>query len=119
MIVTSITDPTLWRESAARTGGDIAAQPPKEDQLNLSLDPETAREFHDETLPAEGAKLAHFCSMCGPHFCAMKITQDVREYAATHGIAEETAAIAQGLAGYFGNRLPRHGCYARLKVDTW
>ncbi|MBI4637766.1 MAG: phosphomethylpyrimidine synthase ThiC, partial [Candidatus Rokubacteria bacterium] len=68
-----------------------------EDQFNLSLDPETAREFHDETLPAEGAKLAHFCSMCGPHFCAMKITQDVREYAEKQGIAEETAAIAQGL----------------------
>ena len=68
-----------------------------EDQFNLSLDPETAREFHDETLPAEGAKLAHFCSMCGPHFCSMKITQDVREYAASHGIAEETAALVQGL----------------------
>ena len=53
-----------------------------EDQFNLSLDPETAREFHDETLPQEGAKVAHFCSMCGPHFCSMKITQDVREYAA-------------------------------------
>jgi len=52
-----------------------------EDQFNLSLDPETAREFHDETLPAEGAKLAHFCSMCGPHVCSMKITQDVRECA--------------------------------------
>jgi phosphomethylpyrimidine synthase len=52
-----------------------------EDQFNLSLDPDTAREFHDETLPAEGAKIAHFCSMCGPHFCSMKITQDVREYA--------------------------------------
>jgi len=52
-----------------------------EDQFNLSLDPETAREFHDETLPAEGAKLAHFCSMCGPKFCSMKITQEVREYA--------------------------------------
>ena len=68
-----------------------------EDQINLSLDPETAREFHDETLPAEGAKIAHFCSMCGPHFCSMKITQDVRDYAAKHGIAEETAAIVQGL----------------------
>jgi len=68
-----------------------------EDQFNLSLDPETAREFHDETLPAEGAKIAHFCSMCGPHFCSMKITQDVRDYAAKHGIAEETAAIVQGL----------------------
>ncbi|TXI73811.1 MAG: phosphomethylpyrimidine synthase ThiC, partial [Dokdonella sp.] len=52
-----------------------------EDQFNLSLDPDTAREFHDETLPAEGAKVAHFCSMCGPHFCSMKITQDVRDYA--------------------------------------
>src|SRR5438128_7861946 len=67
------------------------------DQFNLSLDPETAQEFHDETLPAEGAKLAHFCSMCGPHFCSMKITQDVRDYAASHGIAEETAALVQGL----------------------
>ncbi len=53
-----------------------------EDQFNLSLDPDTARSYHDETLPAEGAKLAHFCSMCGPHFCSMKITQDIREYTA-------------------------------------
>ena len=53
-----------------------------EDQFNLSLDPITAREFHDETLPQEGAKTAHFCSMCGPHFCSMKITEDVRKYAA-------------------------------------
>jgi phosphomethylpyrimidine synthase len=68
-----------------------------EDQFNLSLDPDTAREFHDETLPAEGAKLAHFCSMCGPKFCSMKITQEVREYAARAGIAEETAAVAHGL----------------------
>ena len=67
------------------------------DQFNLGLDPDTAREFHDETLPQEGAKVAHFCSMCGPHFCSMKITQDVRDYAATHGIAEETAALVQGL----------------------
>src|SRR6266498_1766945 len=62
-----------------------------EDQFNLSLDPETAREFHDETLPAEGAKLAHFCSMCGPHFCSMKITQDVRDYAASLKVPEEKA----------------------------
>jgi phosphomethylpyrimidine synthase len=62
-----------------------------EDQFNLSLDPETAREFHDETLPQEGAKTSHFCSMCGPHFCAMKITEDVRKYAAEQGIAEEEA----------------------------
>jgi phosphomethylpyrimidine synthase len=62
-----------------------------DDQFNLSLDPDTAREFHDETLPAEGAKLAHFCSMCGPHFCSMKITEDVRKYAAEQGIAESEA----------------------------
>ncbi len=62
-----------------------------EDQFNLSLDPEVAREYHDETLPQEGAKLAHFCSMCGPHFCSMKITQDVREYAATLGVADADA----------------------------
>jgi len=62
-----------------------------EDQFNLSLDPETAREFHDETLPQEGAKTAHFCSMCGPHFCSMKITEDVRKYAAEQEISEEQA----------------------------
>jgi phosphomethylpyrimidine synthase len=62
-----------------------------EDQFNLSLDPVTAREFHDETLPQEGAKTAHFCSMCGPHFCSMNITEDVRKYAAEQGIAEEEA----------------------------
>jgi phosphomethylpyrimidine synthase len=67
-----------------------------EDQFNLSLDPETAREFHDETLPAEGAKTAHFCSMCGPHFCSMKITEDVRKYAAEHEITKD-AAIEEGL----------------------
>jgi len=61
------------------------------DQFNLSLDPDTAREYHDETLPAEGAKVAHFCSMCGPKFCSMKITQDVREYAAKHGFTENDA----------------------------
>jgi phosphomethylpyrimidine synthase len=68
-----------------------------EDQFNLSLDPETAREFHDETLPQEGAKTAHFCSMCGPHFCSMKITEDVRKYAAEQGVNEEEA-IAKGMA---------------------
>ena len=62
-----------------------------EDQFNLALDPEVAREYHDETLPQEGAKLAHFCSMCGPHFCSMKITQDVREYAAKKQIDEQLA----------------------------
>jgi phosphomethylpyrimidine synthase len=67
-----------------------------EDQFNLSLDPDTAKEFHDETLPADGAKIAHFCSMCGPNFCSMKITQDVREYAATQGL-DEDAALAKGM----------------------
>jgi phosphomethylpyrimidine synthase len=67
-----------------------------EDQFNLSLNPEVAREYHDETLPQEGAKLAHFCSMCGPHFCSMKITQDVREYAAQKEI-DEAAALGVGM----------------------
>ncbi len=62
-----------------------------EDQFNLGLDPDKAKSFHDETLPQEGAKLAHFCSMCGPHFCSMKITQDVREYAEKHGVSEADA----------------------------
>ena len=62
-----------------------------DDQFNLGLDPDKAKEFHDETLPQEGAKQAHFCSMCGPHFCSMKITQDVRDYAATQGISEQDA----------------------------
>ncbi|NOT46574.1 MAG: phosphomethylpyrimidine synthase ThiC [Acidobacteria bacterium] len=68
-----------------------------EDQFNLGLDPEKAKEFHDETLPAEGAKLAHFCSMCGPHFCSMKITQDVREYAKEQNVEAEKA-LAVGMA---------------------
>ena len=67
-----------------------------EDQFNLSLDPETAQEFHDETLPAEGAKVAHFCSMCGPHFCSMRITQDVRDYAEQKGL-EEAKALEEGM----------------------
>ncbi len=67
-----------------------------DDQFNLSLDPDTAREFHDETLPAEGAKVAHFCSMCGPHFCSMKITQDVRAYADSLGV-DEAKALEQGM----------------------
>jgi len=66
------------------------------DQFNLSLDPDTAREYHDETLPSSNAKVAHFCSMCGPKFCSMKITQDVREYAAMHGISEDEA-IERGM----------------------
>lgn len=67
-----------------------------DDQFNLSLDPDTARNFHDETLPKESAKVAHFCSMCGPKFCSMKITQEVREYAETHGFGTEEA-ISQGM----------------------
>jgi phosphomethylpyrimidine synthase len=67
-----------------------------EDQFNLSLDPETAKSFHDETLPAEGAKLAHFCSMCGPHFCSMKITQDIRDYAEENN-SNEMEEIEKGM----------------------
>ena len=68
-----------------------------EDQFNLSLDPDTARSYHDETLPAQGAKIAHFCSMCGPNFCSMKITQDVRAYAEEKGI-ESAEALEIGMA---------------------
>jgi phosphomethylpyrimidine synthase len=67
-----------------------------DDQFALSLDPERAKEFHDETLPHEAHKVAHFCSMCGPHFCSMKITQDVREYARSHGVSEADA-LRQGM----------------------
>ncbi|MEM4989369.1 phosphomethylpyrimidine synthase ThiC [Collimonas sp. H4R21] len=67
-----------------------------EDQFNIGLDPDKAREFHDETLPKDSAKVAHFCSMCGPHFCSMKITQEVREYAAAQGISD-IAALKQGM----------------------
>ena len=68
-----------------------------QDQFNLGLDPEKAQEFHDATLPKDAHKLAHFCSMCGPHFCSMKITQDVRDYAAEHGL-DEARAIEAGMA---------------------
>jgi phosphomethylpyrimidine synthase len=68
-----------------------------EDQFNIGLDPEKAREFHDETLPKESAKVAHFCSMCGPHFCSMKISQDVRDYAAAKGIKDEKEALIKGM----------------------
>ncbi|MDX2426557.1 MAG: phosphomethylpyrimidine synthase ThiC [Cycloclasticus sp.] len=68
-----------------------------EDQFNLGLDPDRAREYHDETLPKDSAKVAHFCSMCGPHFCSMKISQDVRDYAAKKGI-EVNDALAEGMA---------------------
>ncbi|MFG0381263.1 phosphomethylpyrimidine synthase ThiC [Pseudomonas sp. zbq_18] len=69
-----------------------------EDQFNLGLDPDTARSFHDETLPKDSAKVAHFCSMCGPKFCSMKITQEVREYAAENGLTDEQKAIEAGFA---------------------
>ena len=81
-----------------------------EDQFNLSLDPVTAREFHDETLPQEGAKTAHFCSMCGPHFCSMKITEDVRKYAAkvraAHGteVSRLRSLLRQGFIMEFSGR---------------
>jgi phosphomethylpyrimidine synthase len=65
-----------------------------QDQFNLGLDPDTAREFHDETLPKDSSKTAHFCSMCGPKFCSMKISQEVREYAAQRGVGEEDALVA-------------------------
>ena len=67
-----------------------------EDQFNLALDPETAREYHDETLPQDGAKTAHFCSMCGPNFCSMKITEDVRKYAEENGLTDDEA-LAKGM----------------------
>ncbi|MDR0480813.1 MAG: phosphomethylpyrimidine synthase ThiC [Gallionellaceae bacterium] len=67
-----------------------------EDQFNLGLDPDRAREFHDETLPKDAAKVAHFCSMCGPHFCSMKITQDVRDFAAQQGVSDQDA-LAKGM----------------------
>jgi phosphomethylpyrimidine synthase len=68
-----------------------------QDQFNLGLDPEKAQEFHDETLPKDAHKVAHFCSMCGPHFCSMKITQDVRDYAQAHALPADAAAIEQGM----------------------
>ena len=69
-----------------------------EDQFNLSLDPEKAKEFHDQTLPQDNAKTAHFCSMCGPHFCSMKITEDVRRYADEQGLNNDSEAITAGMA---------------------
>jgi phosphomethylpyrimidine synthase len=62
-----------------------------EDQFNLAMDPVTARAYHDETLPADGAKVAHFCSMCGPKFCSMELTQQVRDYAASHNLTSADA----------------------------
>jgi len=67
-----------------------------EDQFNLGLDPDRAREYHDETMPKDAHKVAHFCSMCGPNFCSMKITQDVRDYAAKQGMEVEVA-LTEGM----------------------
>ncbi|MEZ0215969.1 MAG: phosphomethylpyrimidine synthase ThiC, partial [Rariglobus sp.] len=67
-----------------------------QDQFNLSLDPDRAREYHDETLPQDGAKTAHFCSMCGPQFCSMRITDDIRKYADEHGL-NSVEAIEAGM----------------------
>ena len=68
-----------------------------EDQFNLSLDPDRARDFHDQTLPQENAKTAHFCSMCGPHFCSMKISEEVREYARQHGVKADGKVLEHGM----------------------
>jgi len=81
-----------WDDALSRARFDFRWQ----DQFALSLDPETARAFHDETLPAEGAKVAHFCSMCGPKFCSMEITQQIREYAKREGL-DPAAAVERGL----------------------
>ncbi|MDR0344169.1 MAG: phosphomethylpyrimidine synthase ThiC [Nocardiopsaceae bacterium] len=87
-----------------------------EDQFNLALDPDTARSYHDETLPAAPAKTAHFCSMCGPHFCAMKITQDVREFAAARGLGEGEA-LAAGMREK-ADEFAREGGRLYLPVDS-
>ncbi|HEY4021829.1 MAG TPA: phosphomethylpyrimidine synthase ThiC [Pseudonocardiaceae bacterium] len=87
-----------------------------EDQFNLALDPDTARSFHDETLPAEPAKTAHFCSMCGPKFCSMRITQDVRKYAEENGM-ETVDAIEAGM-GEMAERFREHGNQVYLPVVT-
>ncbi len=86
-----------------------------EDQFNLGLDPDTARAFHDETLPKDSAKVAHFCSMCGPKFCSMKITQEVRDYAANQRIAAVDAEAAQGMAEQ-AERFKREGSQLYQKV---
>ena len=85
-----------------------------QDQFNLSLDPEKALEVHDETLPQEGAKQAHFCSMCGPHFCSMRITQDVRDYAKAHQLSE-TEALEKGMEE-MSEEFVKHGAEIYQKV---
>src|SRR5436309_140439 len=103
-----------WDDALSRARFEFRWQ----DQFNLSLDPETAREFHDETLPAEGAKVAHFCSMCGPHFCSMKITQDVRDYAeAQRGLEEKSKEFLQAGGEIYGASVTGAGGAAGVKVD--
>ncbi len=75
--------------------GDIAIEGQQKDQFNLALDPFTARAYHDETLPQESGKIAHFCSMCGPKFCSMKISQEVRDYAAAQAIEVGMADMSE------------------------
>ncbi len=94
-----------------------------EDQFNLGLDPDTARDYHDETLPKDAHKVAHFCSMCGPKFCSMKITQDVRDYAATLGDNEKAALDprrhgAMGMSHVRRDR-GRHGQHEREVQGRW
>jgi phosphomethylpyrimidine synthase len=89
-----------------------------EDQFNLALDPATARAFHDETLPGEGAKVAHFCSMCGPKFCSMRITQDIRDYAASQGLAED-AVLQTGLQAKANEfKIRGHELYVPIAAAT-
>ena len=87
-----------------------------EDQFNLGLDPERAREFHDETLPGEGSRVAHFCSMCGPKFCSMQITQEVRDYAAAQGVTgfNPPALVGMGTGAPFF-----HGGNARTLEEVF
>ena len=84
-----------------------------EDQFNLALDPVTARAYHDETLLADGAKVAHFCSMCGPKFCSMELTQQVRDYARAKGLDEQTA-VAAGMEEKSAEFLKNREVYVKI-----
>jgi phosphomethylpyrimidine synthase len=88
------------------------------DQFNLSLDPDTAESYHDQTLPAEGAKTAHFCSMCGPKFCSMKITQEVRDFAAKQNAPVDTFVAAQPLRHGQGDHAQHGGGAAPLDANA-
>ena len=85
-------EPQAWDDAVSKARFEFRW----EDQFNLAIDPDTARSYHDETLPAGAAKTAHFCSMCGPKFCSMRISQDVRDYAAANGLTEETV-LTEGM----------------------